>query len=286
MLLVVTYHYLAEEAPAAPRAIFPATPALLERQVEELGRSYELVSRDDLLRALDGEAELPPRGALVTFDDGLRCQVELALPVLDRLGAPGLFFVPGLPLSEGRVLDVHKVHRLREAMADEEILAALGAEAPPVPPGRHVYDDPLAAGVKELLATRASDELDELLVHAGAEVHPDLYMTAEDVADLERRGMLGAHGYSHDARDDFARGADVLEALTGARPHTMSYPYGRPAPGAEGFAAAFTTERKVNKTLGEPLLLGRFDTNDLPGGRSPLRQISESDLLVGGDGST
>ena len=124
MLLVVTYHYLAEEAPAAPRAIFPATTALLERQVEELGRSYELVSRDDLLRALDGEAELPERAALVTFDDGLRCQVELALPVLDRLGAPGLFFVPGLPLAEGRVLDVHKVHRLREAMADEEIPSA------------------------------------------------------------------------------------------------------------------------------------------------------------------
>jgi peptidoglycan/xylan/chitin deacetylase (PgdA/CDA1 family) len=264
MLLVVTYHYLAEEAPTAPRAIFPATTALLERQVEELGRSYELVSRDDLLRALDGEAELPERAALVTFDDGLRFQVELALPVLDRLGVPGLFFVPGLPLAEGRVLDVHKVHRLREAMADEEILAALGAETPPAPPGRHVYDDPLAAGVKELLAGRASEELDELLARAGANVGLDLYMNPEQVVELERRGMLGAHGYSHNSRDDFARGAEVLEQVTGARPRTMSYPYGRPAPGAEGFAAAFTTERKVNETLEEPLLLGRLDTNDLP----------------------
>jgi peptidoglycan/xylan/chitin deacetylase (PgdA/CDA1 family) len=267
MLLVVTYHYLAEEAPAAPRAIFPATTALLERQVEELAASYELVSRDDLLRALDGEAELPERAALITFDDGLRCQVELALPVLDRLGVPGLFFVPGLPLAEGRVLDVHKVHRLREAMADEEIVAALGVEAPPAPPGRHVYDDPFAAGVKELLAGRATEELDDLLASADAEVGIDLYMSAEDVAELERRGMLGAHGYSHDTRDDFAHGADVLEALTGSRPRAMSYPYGRPVPGAEGFAAAFTTERKVNKTLDEPLFLGRFDTNDLVGAR-------------------
>jgi peptidoglycan/xylan/chitin deacetylase (PgdA/CDA1 family) len=274
MLLVVTYHYLAEEAPASPRAIFPATRALLERQVEELGRSYELVSRDDLLRALDGEAKLPERAALVTFDDGLRCQVELALPVLDRLGVPGLFFVPALPLAEGRVLDVHKVHRLREAMPDEEILAALGTEAPPTPPGRHVYDDPLAAGVKELLATRPSEELDELLARVGADVGLDLYMTAEDVAELERRGMLGAHGYSHDGRDDFARGADVLEALTGSRPRTMSYPYGRAAPGAEAFAAAFTTERQVNETLDEPLLLGRFDTNDLPGGSRPILMLN------------
>jgi len=281
MLLVVTYHYLVEEPPAAPRAIFPATTTLLARQVEELGRSYDFVSRDDLLRALDGEAELPERAALVTFDDGLRCQVELALPVLDRLGVPGLFFVPGMPLAEGRVLDVHKVHRLREAMPDEEILAALGAEPPPAPPGRHVYDDSLAAGVKELLATRASEEMDALLARAGEELALDLYMSVEDVAELERRGMLGAHGYSHDGRDDFARGADVLEAVAGSRPRTMSYPYGHAAPGAEEFAAAFTTERKVNGTLDEPLLLGRFDTNDLPGGRSPMPLSSEGRPMQG-----
>ena len=267
MLLAVTYHYVAEEPPVAPRAIFPVTTALLRRQLEELGRSFDFVSRDDLLRALDGEAELPKRACLVTFDDGLRCQVELALPVLDRVGVPGLFFVPGMPLAEGRVLDVHKVHRLREAMADEEILAALGTDAPTAPAGRHVYDDPLAAAVKELLAGRSSEELDGLLARAGANVGPDLYVTREQVAELERRGMLGAHGYSHDARDNFARGADVLGSIVGARPRTMSYPYGRAAPGAQGFAAAFTTERKVNETLDEPLLLGRLDTNDLPGGR-------------------
>src|SRR5207237_5456749 len=144
MLLAVTYHYVAEEPPRAPRAIFPVTTAQLAGQLEALGRAFEFVSRDDLLRAVDAEAALPARACLVTFDDGLRCQTELALPVLDRLGVAGLFFVPGMPLAEGRVLDVHKVHRLREAMGDEKILDALGVEAPPAPPGRHGYDDPLA----------------------------------------------------------------------------------------------------------------------------------------------
>ena len=270
MLLAVMYHYVAEEAPHAPRAIFPVTTAQLAGQLEALGRAFEFVSRDDLLRAVDAEAALPARACLVTFDDGLRCQAELALPVLDRLGVPGLFFVSGMPLAEERVLDVHKVHRIREALADEEILAVLGVNAPSAPTGRHVYDDPLAAGVKELLAGRSSEELDALLAVGGAEVGLDLYMAAEDVAELERRGMLGAHGYSHSAVEDLARGADVLERVTGSRPRTMSYPYGRPIPGAEGFAAAFTTERKLNADLAEPLLLGRLDANDIPGGRRPL----------------
>ena len=126
-------------------------------------------------------------------------------------------------------------------------------------------------GRRPQLAGRSSQELDDLLARAEATVGLDLYMGRDQVGELERRGMLGAHGYSHDANDDFARGADVLERLTGSRPRTMSYPYGRPAPGAEGFIAAFTTERKANETLDEPLLLGRFDTNDLPGGRGPMQ---------------
>jgi peptidoglycan/xylan/chitin deacetylase (PgdA/CDA1 family) len=270
MLLAVTYHYVAEEEPSEPRAIFPLTTAQLAGQLEQLGRVFEFVSNDDLVRAVEREATLPERACLVTFDDGLRCQVELALPVLDRLGVPGLFFVSGMPLEEGRVLDVHKIHRLRETVPDEEILAILGAEGPEPPPGRYVYDQPLAAGVKELLAGRNSEELDGLLAQVGATVGLDLYMTAEQVAELARHGMLGAHGYSHDARDDFARGAEVLERRTGSWPRTMSYPYGKPVPGALGFAAAFTTERKLNTDLAEPLLLGRLDTNDVPDGRRPI----------------
>jgi peptidoglycan/xylan/chitin deacetylase (PgdA/CDA1 family) len=277
MLLAVTYHYVAEAPPRAPRSIFPVTPAQLAAQLDAIGRSFEFVARDDLVRAVRHEQSLPQRACLVTFDDGLRCQFELSLSVLELLGIPALFFVPAAPVVERRVLDVHKVHRLRETMRDEKILEALGAQAPEAPEGRHVYDEPLAAGVKELLAHVETDQLDELLSSAGAEVDIDLYMTAEQVTELERHGMLGAHGYSHDVRDDLCRGADALEQLVGARPLTMSYPYGRPLPGADGFVAAFTTERRLNRDLDHPLLLGRLDTNDVPGGRAPRLVLDDGE---------
>src|SRR5919204_1100112 len=130
MLLAVTYHYVAEAAPPAPRSIFPVTPAQLAAQLDVLGRSFEFVARDDVVRAVRQEQALPKKACLVTFDDGLRCQFELALPLLEPLGIPSLFFVPAAPLTEGSVLEVHKVHRLRETMRDEEILEALGAKAP------------------------------------------------------------------------------------------------------------------------------------------------------------
>ena len=318
MLLAVTYHYLAEEAPAAPRAIFPVTTALLERQLEELGRSYEFASRDDLLRALDGEAALPERAALVTFDDGLRCQAELALPVLERLGVPATFFLPGRPLAEGRALFVHKVHALRERLDEQVFLRRLrrvleqrGIEAGPVSEdearAHYRYDPPEAAQVKYLLNMALPREPREPVVaRLFEEVFPDeeafcrdLYVSAEQAAELERRHRaVGAHGYAHEPlallpeaelADDLGRSVAALEQLTGARPLALSYPHGTPATvdlrvaraaAAAGFRAAFTMERALNRSLEEPLLLGRLDANDAPGGSRPRLELVDGEPVV------
>src|SRR2546421_7479219 len=42
---------------------------------------------------------------------------------------------------------------------------------------------------------------------------------------------------------------------------------------AAGFRVGFTMERALNRTLEEPLLLGRLDANDAPGGKRPLDEI-------------
>src|SRR5205814_1209504 len=126
ILLAVGYHYVAAEPPRDPRAIFPVTAAGLAVQLELIGRSFEFVSRDELLAAVGGEAVLPERACVVTFDDGLRCQLDLGLPVLERLGVPASFFVAGKPLAERSALYVHKVHALRERVPDEELLRLAG----------------------------------------------------------------------------------------------------------------------------------------------------------------
>src|SRR5262249_18851411 len=56
-------------------------------------RGYEFISRDELYAGLDG-AFLPPKAALITFDDGYRNNLTVALPVMKRLSVPGVVFVP------------------------------------------------------------------------------------------------------------------------------------------------------------------------------------------------
>jgi peptidoglycan/xylan/chitin deacetylase (PgdA/CDA1 family) len=308
-LLAVGYHYVAAEPPAEPRAIFPVTVDGLGAQLELVGRSFEFVSRDELLAAVAGEVPLPARACVVTFDDGLRCQLELALPVLERLGVPAIFFVAGKPLAEELVLYVHKVHALRERVPDAELLALAGAADVPVDVAQehYRYDEPDAARLKYLLNMRLPlDEREQVVGAAFAEVFPDeaafareLYMSREDVAELERgHAAVGAHSYAHEplARldgdaldDDLQAVAALLEEVTGARPRALSYPHGTPSTvdlrvarraEAAGFRVAFTMERALNRTLEEPLLLGRLDANDAPGGKRPRLRLAAGEPVV------
>jgi peptidoglycan/xylan/chitin deacetylase (PgdA/CDA1 family) len=295
MLLAVGYHYVAERAPEEPRAIFPVTTARLVAQIEELAREYELVGRDDLLAAVSGDSHLPDRACVLTFDDGLRCQYDLALPVLQRLGAPAIFFVPGSPLGEGRVLKVHKLHALRERLTDDELQARLPGDLPEVSPAaaqeHYRYDTPAAAALKFQLNIRMPpDRRRELVDSLFAAEFPDesalaeeLYMNRDQVAALEREHhAVGAHSYSHqplatlsngELEGDLERVTRLLEEVTGSRPRAFSYPYGTPETvdphvatqlDAAGYRIAFTMRREVNESLAAPLLLGRLDTNDLP----------------------
>lgn len=304
ILLVVNHHYVAEEPALSPRAIFPITVAELTARLETLGRAFEFVSRDDVLAAVHGRRTLPERSCLVTFDDGLRSQFELALPVLVRLGVPALFLVPGRPLAEGRALYVHKVHALRERLGDAELVPLLEPRAPSVSAEaaaeQYAYDEPEAARVKYLLNVALPlHEREAVLADVFAGALPDeaafcagLYMSAAQVRELEREhGAIGAHSYAHeplalleggDRRRDLERNAAELARVTGRPPKAISYPHGSReavdegvanAAAAAGFVAGFTMERAFNRTLEQPLLLARVDVNDVPGGSRPLFDV-------------
>jgi peptidoglycan/xylan/chitin deacetylase (PgdA/CDA1 family) len=300
ILLAVGYHYVSAEEEQG-RAIFPVSVAALTAQLELLGRTYEFVSRDDLLSAVAGERTLPERSCVVTFDDGLRCQAELAVPVLDRLGIPAIFFVPGKPLAEGRALSVHKIHALRERLDDAALLERLAVSTDAidsaVAEANYRYDTPEAARVKYLLnmalkpAERdaAVDALFAAEIPDEAELCRELYMGREEVAAL--RGSVGAHSYGHEPLTmlspeeldrDLARLTGLLEDIAGESIRAFSYPHGTPgtvdvrvarALESHRFRAAFTMERALNRSLEEPLLLGRLDANDAPGGKRPLDDV-------------
>jgi peptidoglycan/xylan/chitin deacetylase (PgdA/CDA1 family) len=260
-----------------------------------------------VVAAVEGARSLPPRACIVTFDDGLRCHLELALPTLDSIGVPAVFFVPGMQLAENRALTVHKLHHLRERLADDELereLAAAGVTVDSVDDAtaraHYRYDEPSAARIKYVLNValppdRAASVVDAIF----ARIEDDerafcsrLYVSQEDLGRLAQAPHgVGAHSYAHrplarldpaERRRDVELSASVLESILGRRPLAFSYPHGTPSTvdretardvAAAGFRVAFTMERALNATLDEPCLLARLDANDAPGGSRPLLDL-------------
>jgi peptidoglycan/xylan/chitin deacetylase (PgdA/CDA1 family) len=83
--LVLCYHAVSETWPAD----LSTTPVAIEGQLAALvDRGYRGVTFSE---AIEAGAE---KRVAVTFDDAYRSVIELALPILDRLGLPGTVFVP------------------------------------------------------------------------------------------------------------------------------------------------------------------------------------------------
>ena len=69
--------------------------AQFERQLTWLLASgWRALDLDTYLEAMDSGRRPASRSFLVTIDDGFRSVSDLALPVLERLGVPALFYVP------------------------------------------------------------------------------------------------------------------------------------------------------------------------------------------------
>jgi peptidoglycan/xylan/chitin deacetylase (PgdA/CDA1 family) len=96
---VLTYHALVERpeeldgrAPGTRRYVLT-----LEEFSRHLGHlaegGFATVAMADLVRWHEGEAELPERAVVVSFDDGHRSNAELAAPALAERGQRAIFFV-------------------------------------------------------------------------------------------------------------------------------------------------------------------------------------------------
>jgi peptidoglycan/xylan/chitin deacetylase (PgdA/CDA1 family) len=103
-----------DERPVARILLYHGTPrreaAALERELRWLKRRFHIVPLRSIVAAATNGGMLGSKVAL-TFDDGLRSNVEVAYPLLHRLAIPATFFVcPGL-VDRARWLWPHETRR-------------------------------------------------------------------------------------------------------------------------------------------------------------------------------
>jgi hypothetical protein len=106
-LTVVMSHRVTVGSPAGTNAepdFCVAPPLCADRRLSAclrfFRRHYTVIGLDQLREGLLGGTALPPRSLLVTFDDGWKDTVSVALPIMRSQGIPATVFVAADVLAE------------------------------------------------------------------------------------------------------------------------------------------------------------------------------------------
>jgi len=116
------------------------------------------------------------------------------------------------------------------------------------------------------------------------------YMSEKELIELSKLSFLGIHSAAHQSlsqlsekelRNDLTENLKTIRKVVGGKGiEGISYPYGGPNDILPeiyricqplGLKYGFTMRRDFNRTLKNPFLLARMDTNDVLGGKYPLK---------------
>src|SRR5688500_2227223 len=66
-----------------------------DRQLEYLHKNnWSVIGIDTFLAGMDNPEIIPDKAVLLTFDDGYKSMLEIALPILKKYSCPAVLFVP------------------------------------------------------------------------------------------------------------------------------------------------------------------------------------------------
>ncbi|MDZ4284635.1 MAG: polysaccharide deacetylase family protein, partial [Patescibacteria group bacterium] len=222
--IIIVYHYIQrkEERPRMKGMLVDD----FERHVKLLLESgYRIVTLHEYLEATKDLTTLPPsKMAVLSFDDGLKVHIENVMPLFQKYGLKGSFFVITRPLTDRWLAPVHKNHLLLAASVEEDSLFSVadliteatrwlvknsGVAAPlntedliKKYAAMSPWDDQTTAYYKYLLNVFVSEPVRSLLIdHLFRAFYGELsawvskfYLDKEDIQQMQRAGMeIGSH---------------------------------------------------------------------------------------------
>ncbi|OHB78902.1 MAG: hypothetical protein A2V98_01625 [Planctomycetes bacterium RBG_16_64_12] len=280
LLRVLTYHRVDE--PAARPDLYPgtisATPGVFAQQMEHLASRYHVASMAEVLSAVRGKGELPPRSVLITFDDAYHDFALDAWPVLRHHGLPATLFVPtAYPNGGSRPFWWDRLyHAVWRPGAGECLTTPLGPLMLTNRHERNLAVRRLLAYLKTLPHRQLEQVIDDVCGQQNASSPSGSVLSWERLRALAAEGLtLAAHSQTHpllsrvtldEARREVRGSRDDLVREIGETPPVFAYPGGAftgevvAMLRSEGFELAFTTCRGINDLRrADPLRLRRIN---------------------------
>jgi peptidoglycan/xylan/chitin deacetylase (PgdA/CDA1 family) len=266
VLPILTYHRV--DDPVRSRLLYPglisATPAEFEEQMHFLASSHRPLSLTELLAVRRGEAHLPLRSVMVTFDDAYRDFAEQAWPAMRRHGIAVTLFVPtAYPDMPERAFWWDRLYSaLMRADSNAPVATAAGDLSLATDADRMRTFRRLRSYLKSLPHDQAMEIVEELSARLGPSSPVPAVLSWDQLRALAAEGVaLAPHSRTHpqldrlpreQARGEIVGSLEDLEREIGLAPRVFAYPGGGHSDevvavlAEEGFELAFLTARGSN----------------------------------------
>lgn len=229
-------------------------PEVFDYQISFIKNNFNLINPDELL-----ELRIPPKAALITFDDGLKSFFKNAVPILERHGVPAIVFLNMEPIM-GKVFWSGLITYLCEKREDfVRFLKEKSSLPQSLSPlylhcSRETIESYLASSGKQL-----EDFEDEVGKFVGE------FATEEDLAQAARKQnvFFGNHLFNHYVPilmsdealvKSYLENRNALEKYPNYR-DIFSFPFGQPNTCFTGEQIKLLLQNKAKKVFsGYPLI--------------------------------
>jgi peptidoglycan/xylan/chitin deacetylase (PgdA/CDA1 family) len=243
-LTVLNYHRIDDpfrEGFDTLRVNVSATPSDFAKQMDYVRRHYNVITCEHLARCLRGEAKLPPRAAIITFDDGYYDNLSNAYPILREHALPAVIFLATDFMGSDTPFHWDfAAYCFSRSTKDEANLPVTGARSWSSEEARERVLLEWVEALKRIPEEekkRAASQIDGALgVSVPDKAFSGLHLTWDQVREMSGNGIeFGAHTASHpimtripieQARDEVIRSKTRIEEEIGRRVISFAYPNG------------------------------------------------------------
>jgi peptidoglycan/xylan/chitin deacetylase (PgdA/CDA1 family) len=237
--LVLLFHSVDDRNILSLRGLGNIRPEVFDKTVGGLKEEFDILSLEDLVRCISGQATGPERPLAITFDDGAKSYVTNAVPIMESHGLPSTCFLITDCVDDRaiywRYLYNYCVHsgRIKElgAMVTEEY-GVRALQGGIIRFTRNNFNKEATGRITERILEDIVSE-DEYREREGR-----LFMSFEDVESLKKNPLVtfGIHTCSHpvmkgltdqEINNEISESLNLYRTRVGTDVPMFSIPFGR-----------------------------------------------------------
>jgi peptidoglycan/xylan/chitin deacetylase (PgdA/CDA1 family) len=201
-VVILLYHRI---SPDQDNLFFtePVSPQSFEKQLEDLSRTYELLSLDKLACYIQQRKTLPKKALVITMDDGYKDNYLYAYPILKKYHAPATIFLATGHIGTERLFWYNKVQYIIHATCLVEAdVDGLGKFRLQSRENKLKASSIVVERLKRMPEREKNSLVDRLANALGVNIPDDLgrefVLSWDEVKEMSSDGIaFGAHTVSH-----------------------------------------------------------------------------------------